>query len=104
MDLEDIRSFLAKDLGNVIPPAIGYGVGYTVIVQGTTSQDPNALYGPAGYGSGNFLAASGTTFPYLIDFENSPTAGAPAQEVTIADNLDPNLNWTLPTHRRRIRR
>ena len=30
--------------------------------------------------------------PYEIDFENSPTATAPAQEVTISDPLDANLD------------
>ena len=40
------------------------------------------------------MADTNTTFPYRIDVENSPTAGAPAQEVTITDNLDPNLNWS----------
>ena len=30
--------------------------------------------------------------PYEIDFENSPTATAPAQQVTISDPLDPSLD------------
>ena len=46
-----------------------------------------------------------TVFPYRIDFENAPTATAPAQQVVITDPLDPNLDWsTLPAHRRRLRR
>ena len=30
--------------------------------------------------------------PYQIDFENEPTAGLPAQQVTITQQLDSNLN------------
>ncbi len=58
------------------------------------SEDPNSLLGPAGYGSSNFVALNGAAFPYQIDFENAPTATAPAQAVTITDQLDPNLNWS----------
>ena len=58
-----------------------------------TSTDPNAAIGPAGYGSASYVADTGqTVLPYRIDFENSPTATAPAQQVTITDQLDPNLN------------
>jgi hypothetical protein len=57
-------------------------------------QDPNALIGPAGYGTSNFVAPNGTAFPYQILFENSPSATAPAQEVTITEQLDQHLDWT----------
>ncbi len=57
------------------------------------SLDPNSLTGPAGYGSSDFVAA-GTLLPYRIDFENAPTASAPAQRVVVTDQLDPNLDWT----------
>ena len=33
-----------------------------------------------------------TALPYQIDFENSPTATAPAQQVVITETFDPNLN------------
>ncbi len=57
------------------------------------SEDPNSAIGPAGYGTASFVAdTSSTVLPYRIDFENSPTATAPAQQVTITDQLDPNLN------------
>ncbi|MFI5460129.1 MAG: RHS repeat-associated core domain-containing protein [Isosphaerales bacterium] len=55
------------------------------------SHDPNSLLGPAGYGTQNFVADAGP-FPYQIDFENSPTATAPAQQVVIADTLGTNLD------------
>jgi RHS repeat-associated protein len=55
--------------------------------------DPNAMIGPKGYGGGIFVPGSALTIlPYQIEFENSPTATAPAQEVVITDALDANLN------------
>ncbi len=58
------------------------------------SRDPNAMEGPAGYGSSNFVALNNAVFPYQVNFENSPSATAPAQVVTITDQLDPNLDWS----------
>jgi hypothetical protein len=55
--------------------------------------DPNDKYGPGGFGSSHFVTPT-AVLPYRIDFENDPTATAPAQIVTITDQLDPNLNWT----------
>jgi len=57
------------------------------------AEDPNSMYGPAGYGAANFVADSDSMFPYLITFENAPSATAPAQEVSITDQLDSDLNW-----------
>ena len=51
------------------------------------------MIGPAGFGTQAFVAP-GTVLPYEIDFENSPTATAPAQEVDDHRPLDPNLNPT----------
>jgi hypothetical protein len=58
-----------------------------------TSIDPNSLTGPAGYGTPNYVAAN-TLLSYIINFENAPTATAPAKRVVITDQLDPNLNWS----------
>ena len=57
-----------------------------------TSIDPNSKTGPAGFGSHGFVAPS-SPFPYRIDFENAPIATAPAQLVTVTDQLDPSLDW-----------
>ena len=54
-------------------------------------QDPNDLFGPAGFGAQNFVAAN-QALPYTIDFQNEPTATLPAQQVVINQQLDPNLN------------
>jgi uncharacterized repeat protein (TIGR01451 family) len=52
------------------------------------------MIGPAGFGTPNFVADAGTILPYQIDFENASTATAPAQDVTVTDQLDANLNWS----------
>ena len=56
------------------------------------SGDPNSLIGPAGFGPAGLHRRQ--PFPYRIDFENEPTATAPAQRVDITDQLDPNLDWS----------
>ena len=58
----------------------------------TKPHDPNNIFGPAGFGAANFVSIA-ETLPYTINFENEPTAGLPAQEVTITQQLDSGLNW-----------
>jgi RHS repeat-associated protein len=55
--------------------------------------DPNAMYGPAGVGPENVVGPD-DVLPYRVDFENSPTATAPVQVVTVTNKLDPNFDWT----------
>jgi RHS repeat-associated protein len=55
--------------------------------------DPNDLVGPGGFGTARFLVP-GPALPYAIDFQNQPSATAPAQEVTVTQQLDANLDWT----------
>ena len=57
----------------------------------TRPYDPNDLIGPAGFGDQNFVSVN-QSLPYTINFENEPTAG-PAQQVSIPQQLDANLNW-----------
>jgi RHS repeat-associated protein len=73
--------------GTYYPP----GGGGTSSVSGST--DPNQKTGPAGFGAAGFVTASGA-FAYRVDFENQPTATAPAQQVVITDQLSTNLDWT----------
>ncbi len=54
--------------------------------------DPNNIVGPAGFGPANIVPID-EILPYTIEFENEPTATAPAQQVVITDQLDPNLDW-----------
>jgi RHS repeat-associated protein len=65
---------------------------FEVISQFPTAFDPNDKIGP-GYGSQGFVAAD-AALPYRIDFENDPSATAPAQDVVITDQLSSNLDWT----------
>ena len=55
----------------------------------TGSVDPNDKVGTLGAGPNRFLQNE-TPLRYTVFFENLPTAGAPAQEVVITDQLDPN--------------
>ena len=55
------------------------------------SHDPNALIGPAGFGTQNFIQPTGT-WPYTVDFENDGSVAA--QDVTVTEQLDPNLDWS----------
>ena len=55
---------------------------------------PNNITGPAGFGEQNFVPVN-QVLPYTIQFENEPTAGFPAQQVVITQQLDPNLNAAL---------
>jgi hypothetical protein len=51
-----------------------------------SSEDPNIMVGPVGFGKDNVVSKQ--VFPYTILFENKKTATAPAQEVVILDALD----------------
>ncbi len=53
--------------------------------------DPNFISGPAGFGAGQFVR-NDDTLPYQIGYENKPSASAPAQQVVITQQLDPNLD------------
>jgi Tol biopolymer transport system component len=58
-----------------------------------TSEDPNAIVGPAGVGDAQFVRPQ-DALPYTIFFENDPQkATAPAQEVFITHTLDQDLDW-----------
>jgi|GEM_PF-2939345 len=71
-------SFLAKLICKYIP----------VIA----SKDPNDIIGPEGYGSLRWVSVS-QTMPFTIRFENDPKlATAPAQVVTVTQQLDKNID------------
>ncbi len=58
-----------------------------------TPKDPNDITGPIAFGLDN-LVAGRAPLAYTVSFENASTATAPAQNVTITQQLDPNLDWT----------
>ncbi|MFO0799724.1 MAG: LamG-like jellyroll fold domain-containing protein [Gemmataceae bacterium] len=70
---------VGRELGNLVSAVAG-------------AFDPNDKIAPGGYGAGNFVLPTGP-FPYRIDFENDRTATAPAQTVTVTDQLSPFLDW-----------
>ncbi len=65
------------------------------------SVNPNSIQGPSGYDG---LDPKGQVdqsyvdphqlFPYTIEFQNKPTATAPAQIVSVTQQLDSNLDWS----------
>jgi len=61
-----------------------------VLINVVQSFDPNDKIGSAGAGSQRFVAGA-EPLRYAIYFENKATASAPAQEVTVTDQLNPNL-------------
>jgi RHS repeat-associated protein len=65
---------------------------FTVLPPGRPT-DPSYISGPGGFGAQAFVA-EGDPLPYIIGFENKPTATAPAQSVTLTQQLDRNLDWT----------
>ena len=56
------------------------------------SHDPNSHARPRRLRLAELRRRAAPRFSYQIDFENSPTATAPAQQVVITDTLDPNLD------------
>jgi RHS repeat-associated protein len=72
------------------PPCDGCDEGSS---EALTPLDPNEKIGLPGYGSEGFTTG-GEPLPYIIYFENQPTASAPAQEVFVTDILDPDADWS----------
>ena len=58
---------------------------------GNSSSDPNEIIGPAGAGASASVAQD-SVLPYTIEFENEPSATAPAQTVVVTQKLDPSLD------------
>jgi hypothetical protein len=55
--------------------------------RGGIPADPNDTVGPAGFGPEGFILPAGD-LPYIVRFENKPTATATAQVVTVTQDLD----------------
>jgi YD repeat-containing protein len=88
-----VYGLFANLFANVPTLRGGDYIGST-ITNSVSARDPNAMYGPVGRGVFNFVTDLGSTFAYRITFENEATATAPAQSVTITNNLDANLDWS----------
>ena len=60
-----------------------------------TPGDPNGIVGPTGYSSpGPQWVAGQSALPYIVNFQNEPTASAPATQVVVTEpvpaDIDPN--------------
>ncbi len=61
--------------------------GIRLPVKVVNSLDPNEKSGPVGIGSGQYITGLDPS-DYVVRFENTPSATAPAQRVEIVDQLD----------------
>ena len=89
---DDTKDFV-KDCGEAIFPSLGDRK--EVIPKCVASRDPNAKYGSEGFGAERYVSGE-RPLNYLVTFENVADASAPAQVVTITDQLD-TANFNLDT-------
>jgi len=88
-----LNSFVACDKTEIITtpnPKLVLQNGEWVFVG---SRDPNFISGTQGFGPEHFVPVE-ATLPYNIEFENKPDATAPAQVVTVTEQLDSDLDWS----------
>jgi uncharacterized repeat protein (TIGR01451 family) len=94
---------IMRDCGLICeePGSCAGGQTSTFISQVKTPVDPNGKAGPGGYDPGDTppaqrerFVAGGHSAGYMVFFENKEEATAAAQEVLVADQLDPNLDWS----------
>lgn len=78
--------WLVADVISILVNCPGGDAEQDMSIQRVASLDPNSKQGPVGVGSANFITAG--ALPYVITFENSSSATAPAQTVVITDALD----------------
>ena len=80
------------DVLEEIHPLAGAVVDTVSITQRSPQAiDPNDIAGPGGFGAEGFLPVVGT-LPYVINFENQPSAGGPAQQIVVTHRLDDDLD------------
>jgi hypothetical protein len=66
--------------------------GYTVQQQAINLNNPNVVTSVSGYGSQHWVAGN-APLPYTVNFSNNATqATKPVAQVTISEQLDPNLD------------
>ncbi len=72
--------------------AFSSGTLRTTSIGNRRGNDPNAIIGPAGYGSPGFIQQPTGGLPYRIEYENDGSAAT--QDVTVTAQLDANLDWS----------
>ena len=74
------------------PPTPGPKIpGPRTPTENIAPNDPNDIVGPQGFGDEHWISSK-NPLQYTIHFENLATATAPAQQVTITQTLDSDLN------------
>ncbi|HUU84812.1 MAG TPA: RHS repeat-associated core domain-containing protein, partial [Phycisphaerae bacterium] len=87
--LADLVKELAEQVGSHWDQWMDWLRGLTGIV---APRDPNDKVGPNGFGEVQFVGAD-LALQHTINFENVADATAPAQVVTVTDQLDDDLDW-----------
>ncbi len=64
-----------------------------VIIEAISPNDPNEKLGPSGAGPIQNIEGE-QEISYIVFFENKSSASAPAQQVVVVDQLDPDLDWS----------
>jgi RHS repeat-associated protein len=87
---------VGQDLADIFPQqAKAFGDWLRKYIPFLASADPNNLLGPAGFGTPNWIVDKQDPLTYSIEFENDPKkANVAAQDVTVTEQLDPNLDWS----------
>ncbi len=62
------------------------------IIDEISPHDPNNIIGPGGFGDQHYVPVA-QPMAYEIEYQNQPTANAPAQQVVITEQLNQNLNF-----------
>lgn len=84
-------SGLLDAVGAEVPDLPGLRPGYSRPIPVVRPSDPNDIVGPQGFGDEHWTSSQ-NALPYTIHYENQASATAPAQEVTITQTLDSDLN------------
>jgi len=87
----DIALDLALDLAYPAGPLGSLIKSITRLVEQITSDDPNDIVGPSGFGSQQYVTPGGK-LPYTINFQNKPEASAPAAEVVVTHTLNADVD------------
>ena len=92
---EVLGKILAPEIPKKVGALVEYALSKTIagVVELITPSDPNDIIGPDAFGAES-LVSSRAALAYTIMFENASTATAPAQNVTVTQQLDTNLNWS----------
>jgi len=89
-ELNDVYEIFDACKGSLIPDPLVPGFKDNDRTQCVLSKDPNDKIGPDGIGASRFISGA-ESLRYAVFFENVPDATAPAQVVSIFDQLDPAL-------------